>query len=140
MKECKRCNIQKDNSLFCMNNRNSDKLHTYCKECMTNSNNTYRSNNREKEIIRKREYRSGIRKRKVKDETIFHYVYLLPNENYIGTTKNIDNRMCDHRFNNRDTNSYRILAKFLIREDALELEELLHDLGYRGRHKNNMYR
>lgn len=141
MKKCSKCNLEKDSSLFCKSERYKDKLHIYCKECIANTNEIYRLNNKEKESIRKKEYKSGVRRRKVKDTTLFHYVYLLPNENYIGTTKDISHRMSDHRSKyKRNTDNYRILAKFLIREDALELEELLHDLGYEGRHKNNMYR
>ena len=42
--------------------------------------------------------------------------------------------------NKRNTNNYRILSSFNNREDALELEELLHNIGYDGRHINNMYK
>ena len=49
--------------------------------------------------------------------------------------------MSKHRSNNkRNTNNYRILRTFDNREDALELESFLHELGYEGKHKQNLYK
>jgi predicted GIY-YIG superfamily endonuclease len=99
-------------------------------------NKDYRIENVEKESKRKKEYRDLQ-----KSKPIIHHVYLLPNENYVGTTMNVVERMSKHRIvNKRNTNNYRILSSFSNREDALELEELLHNMGYDGKHINNMYK
>jgi len=136
MKECKKCNLQKEEISFCKSSRYKDKLHIYCKDCISLDNKNYRLNNSLKESLRKKEYRELKKLKPVK-----HYVYLLPNENYVGTTKNIPERMSKHRTkNNRNVDDYRILATFDDRSDALELEALLHTIGYLGKHKNNMYK
>ena len=68
-------------------------------------------------------------------------VYLLVNENYVGTTENINNRMRTHQKNNgRDVSKVEILGEFETREEALDLERQLHSEGYKGRHKSNVYR
>lgn len=136
MKECSKCKIVKEFSSFYKNKRYKDELHIYCKECISNCNLLYRTNNKDKESKRKKEYRDLQ-----KSKPIIHHVYLLPNENYVGTTMNVVERMSKHRIvNKRNTNNYRILSSFSNREDALELEELLHNMGYDGKHINNMYK
>ena len=68
-------------------------------------------------------------------------VYIIDSENYVGVTENIYTRLSYHRNTNlRDVSEVRIIAEFNSREEALELEEFLHDLGYKGRHKNNTYK
>ena len=69
----------------------------------------------------------------------YHRVYLLEDYNYVGVTNIISRRFIEHKAkHNRDCTNYRILYKSKSREDCLELEDLLHDMGYEG--KNNTYR
>ena len=68
-------------------------------------------------------------------------VYLLEDYNYVGVTNNVYHRFTQHKSkHNRDCTNYRILYKSKSREDCLELEDLLHDMGYNGRHKQNTYK
>ena len=67
-------------------------------------------------------------------------VYLLENENYVGTTENLEYRMRFHKHNGRDVSEVRILGEFDSRSDALEVEALIHDLGYKGQHSYNVYK
>jgi predicted GIY-YIG superfamily endonuclease len=67
-------------------------------------------------------------------------VYLLPSENYIGTTENLKKRLARHKSYGRDVKNVRVLSEFDLRSDALELEEFLHELGYNGRHKYSSYK
>jgi len=62
-------------------------------------------------------------------------VYMLINaDEYVGYTNNEWRRMCEHRAMGNDTTDYRVLMKCDTEEDAVELESLLHDMGYPGRH------
>ncbi|CAB4153710.1 hypothetical protein UFOVP639_23 [uncultured Caudovirales phage] len=136
MKKCTKCKTEKDYTLFNKSSKYKDGLHIYCKDCNSISSKIYRDNNVEKTRIRKKIYNEAQ-----KNKTQTHYVYLLPLENYVGTTKNIYDRMSKHRTRSgRDISGYRILYKSDNRNDALELERLLHDIGYLGRHINNMYK
>ena len=66
----------------------------------------------------------------------YHNVYLLQNENYVGVSKNMHNRLSHHKWTaKRDISDYRILYKTKDRSEALELEALLHDMGYEGRNQ-----
>ena len=67
-------------------------------------------------------------------------VYIIDSENYVGTTGNLYFRLMAHKSIGRDVSEVRILSEFNSREEALELEEFLHDLGYNGKHKNNSYK
>tara|TARA_R110000782_G_scaffold4795_2_gene16748 strand:- start:403 stop:738 length:336 start_codon:yes stop_codon:yes gene_type:complete len=70
----------------------------------------------------------------------YHRVYLLEDYNYVGVTDNVTSRFRRHAYDlGRDCTNHRILYKTKDREDALELEELLHDIGYEGKHKSNRY-
>ena len=68
-----------------------------------------------------------------------YVVYLLETENYVGVTGNFTYRKAVHKHSNRDIFNYRILLETPDRERALELEELLHDMGYEGKHLKNRY-
>ena len=68
-------------------------------------------------------------------------VYLLVNENYVGTTENLKMRLVRHKTDyNRDVSEVIILAEYSNRADALELEEALHNQGYEGKHRFNTYK
>ena len=127
---CKKCSIELvEDTRF-----NSDVKAgiNICKSCRTNRMKKHYSDN--KEIYRKnveRRYKKAIHD---------NVVYLLEDENYVGVTQNIEWRMSQHRSKGKSTNNYRILHSTPNREDALELEELLHDMGYEGKHTNNRYK
>ena len=131
-KKCRNCLTEKDIKLFPERKDSLDGYRNECKECVSIRNKNYRKipKNIEKEKLRNKIRWSGK----------IHNVYLLPIENYVGTTKNIETRMSHHRGNGKDTTGYRILYSSDNRTDCLELEELLHKIGYKGRHKNNMYK
>ena len=132
-KKCKKCFIMKDLSLFPTRKTGSlDGYRNECKECTSIRYKKYRLI---PDNLIKEKFRNFNRWNKK-----IHYVYFLPKENYIGTTKNILTRMSHHRSSGKDTTNYRILYSSEIRKDSLELERLLHDIGYKGRHKNNMYK
>ncbi len=67
-------------------------------------------------------------------------VYLLEDDNYVGVTQNINYRKAVHKHLNRNIDKLRILYSTKKRSDALELEELLHTMGYEGKHNKNLYR
>lgn len=67
-----------------------------------------------------------------------YHVYLLPDDNYVGSTTNIWRRMVDHKSIGRNTESVRILLSTPSRTKAWELEKLLHDIGYEGRHARSL--
>tara|TARA_R110000803_G_C11700109_1_gene285332 strand:+ start:68 stop:448 length:381 start_codon:yes stop_codon:yes gene_type:complete len=94
-----------------------------------------KNTNKYKESIKKGH--QTLRKKRI-DE--YHRVYLLEDYNYVGVTKNILQRFNSHKNNhNRDCTNHRILYKTKDRSEALELEELLHDIGYDGKHHKNLY-
>lgn len=67
-----------------------------------------------------------------------HYsVYILPEEHYAGYTSSVHRRELEHRCGlKRNTSGMRVLYTTKNRDEALELEALLHDEGYAGRHHN----
>jgi hypothetical protein len=67
----------------------------------------------------------------------FYYVYLI--DNYVGQTEVPYYRRNQHKYLGKDVSTFRILAKLDTRDEALELEALLHDLGYEGRHTGGQY-
>ena len=108
---------------ICTNCGKKERVHyrTICNECL------------------KEQKKMGYHKRRMSYQKE-HYVYLLENENYVGTTNSIHHRFKNHQSNNKDVTKYRILYKSKNRNECLELEELLHDLGYEGRHSQNSYK
>ena len=67
----------------------------------------------------------------------YHYVYIIENDKYAGVTDSLYARKNNHKRDKRDIESLRVIYKTKDREDAEELEELLHDIGYNGRHSYN---
>ncbi len=111
----------------------------------------YYARNKEKRNAESREYhyknRDAILERKREyDKQLYldkhnPLVYLLVNENYVGTTENLKMRLVRHRTDkNRDVSEVIILAEYIDRADALELEEALHNQGYEGKHRFNTYK
>ena len=61
-------------------------------------------------------------------------IYLLPKHNYVGATSCFNQRLADHRRNNKDTTDWRILIQTDCVEDASNIEDYLHSLGFNGAH------
>ena len=92
----------------------------------------YRESNKESEKERMKKYRESCKHS--------HLVYLLVNENYVGTTNSLSVRLAQHHHKkDRNISDVIILGSFSNRECALELEEALHNEGYKGKHTNNVY-
>jgi len=104
---------------------------SYCKKCSTAKTRQYFHDNKEIRLSQQKDYYE-------KHKTNEAHVYILPKENYAGVTKNIKFRMYVHKDDGNDTTGYRVLYSTPQVEEAFELESLLHDLGYEGRHTNNM--
>ncbi len=147
MKECTNCKESKDLTLFSKRSASLDGLSPICKVCKSSKTKKHYSHNRDAIISRvnarteaKRESINAYKQELYKSTKHKPIVYLLTKENYVGVTENIKHRLSSHKHkSNRDT-SYRVLAELNNREDALELEALLHTIGYNGRHRNNLYR
>lgn len=108
--------------------KNKEKSNAYSKE--------YHNKNRGEILERKRAYD----KQKNIDNKHKPTVYLLVNENYVGTTENITNRISQHKKDNgRDISKVEILGEFETRQEALGFERQLHSEGYKGRHRFNLY-
>ena len=67
----------------------------------------------------------------------YNRVYLLEDYNYVGMTEQpIKERFRVHKAKfGRDCTNHRILYKTKSKSDAKELEALLHDMGYEGKHE-----
>ena len=114
---------------------NKDKIKEYYKEwraknpVVKEERNAYMKEYRAKNPQRTKQYRDN-------QKDGYHRVYLLEDYNYVGVTNNIKQRFYLHKSqHNRDCTNHRVLYKTKSREDALELEELLHDIGYEGRNE-----
>ena len=93
----------------------------------------YYLKNRERLLKQRAEYVENL-----KDG--FYSVYLLEDYNYVGYTQSIKQRLAQHKKNNRDCTNYRILHTTKSKQDAKELEALLHDIGYEGKHPGFSWR
>ena len=118
------------------------------KEKIKEKNDEYRANNKEKRkeyskqyyLANKQKVKEKVKKYKNNQKDGYHRVYLLEDYNYVGVTNNITHRFGQHKSEySRDCNNHRILYKTKDRSEALELEALLHDMGYEGGAKNNKY-
>ena len=137
MKVCKKCNTQKELTEFRTRNYTTRPNNPYytgaCKQCEYEYKQKYNSIPEKRRLgnLRARNYRH-----KKKDGK--WSVYMLTNaKEYVGYTNNEWRRMTEHRATGKDTTDYRVLMKCDTKEDAIELEELLHDMGYPGRHKKS---
>ena len=64
-------------------------------------------------------------------------VYYLVNENYVGQTNNLYQRLSVHKNDNsRDVSIVKIIGKYKTREEAIEVEASYHSIGFNGRHIN----
>ena len=128
MRTCKKCNIE----LVAGTQYKSDvNRFNICKSCRSNRTAKHYAENKESYLEKSLEGYNASKSD--------YKVYLLEDENYVGVTGNLKWRMTQHRYKGKNTQNVRILLETPDRERALELEELLHDMGYEGKHLNNRY-
>ena len=120
-KVCRTCKKAKPHSEFVRCKANKDGLFYRCKAC------TRVAYERNREDICAQE-RKRIRELKADG---LHYVYILPETNWVGTTNYPKGRLARHKFDSGVT-EMRIIYSTKNRDEALELEGLLHDIGYKG--------
>lgn len=108
MKTCRTCKQDKPLTEYhkCIKT-NATYLRSYCKDCGKEA---------------RREYR-----RKLKDGK--WYVYLLPEEHYVGITNCIKERMRSHK---KITDGYEIIGSYETPAHALMVEAYYHTKGYYG--------
>jgi len=71
-----------------------------------------------------------------KKDGLYH-VYVVGN--YAGQTANVWQRKVNHKHHGKDINTFRVLKSVDTLSEALELEALLHDIGYEGRHMGGRF-
>jgi hypothetical protein len=96
-------------------------------------NKEYRDSHKDDEKIRNKE-----RFESTKDG--YHIVYLLEDCKYVGVTNNLQHRLRQHKTNGRDITNHLILYKTTNRDEAHEVESLLHEIGFEGKHAYNSYK
>ena len=94
------------------------------KKCKCGNPKTARDECKECAAKRQRQYRAKRYKTT--------HVYYLPEEHYIGITKDITTRMSQHRGIGRHTEDMIVLCSFKRRIDAKFLEVQFHMRGYNG--------
>lgn len=138
-KTCTKCNTSKPLTEFYKNKKTFLGVTAYCKQCIKDGTNIPYKNDKN---FRETRLVKGRDRYYTKLKTGIHHVYLLPKENYVGVTEFPSLRILDRHKNHykRNIEGWRILHSTKIRDEALELEELLHDMGYNGRHAHNSYK
>jgi len=112
---------------------NQDKIIQNRKEYYENNKEMFKQNGKRNRQKNPEQYKQMDKNHYYSKKDGHHSVYLIPSENYVGITESLYYRMAGHKSVGRDISNYRVLATFEDRELGLELEELLHDLGYEGR-------
>jgi predicted GIY-YIG superfamily endonuclease len=129
MKTCTKCKQTLPLDSFHKDKTRVDGLMYRCKECINNQSKKYYYSHT-------KEHNQRTKKWHQLQEDNYHYVYLLPDYNYVGVTDNPYFRMADHKFkHNRNTNWVE-LARYNNRQEALAHESRLHNQGYNGINKN----
>lgn len=134
MKRCTKCNIEKELSEFRFYYRKAEDRSYYrqpCKDCEKISARGRALRWAKNNLKRARDKSMKYYYNTLKDG--YYYVYLLPNENYVGQTSTIKKRIREHlNDHNRDTTDWKVLHKCTTREEALSLERSYHEKGYKG--------
>ena len=126
MKKCKLCNIEKPFEQFSMTHKGKY-YNSACKQC---HNEVYQKDSYKKS--RESKLRA-CRKFQDKHDIDGVAVYLLPDFNYVGITKNMYKRLTTHKYQqNRFTDNYKILHVYKTRSEALAKEKEYHNMGYNG--------
>ena len=140
MKKCKHCNEEKPYSEYYKRKEMKDGYLKICKNCLrikdyqTRRDHALKYNRKNKEYIA-----SEMKRRYEESKDGLHHVYVSEKYNYAGITCHPPTRKRNHAQNGRPDIDMRIIYSTPNRKEGLELEELLHDLGYEGRHASNRY-
>ena len=140
-KHCNKCNVK----LVVQDNWSTHKQKTSdytCTPCgnariykWSKKNKGKRKTSFQKYYKKNKEVLSSYNKQWVESKKDGNYhVYII--NNYAGITAAPDIRLQQHKNKGRDGNTWRVLYSTPYESDALELEALLHDMGYEGRHAN----
>jgi hypothetical protein len=134
MRNCKKCNTGLEERNTYKSDFNAGR--NICKPCRKNRNVEYyaadSSYKRSRYYANPEKHKAEVIENRKKYEDGNHHVYLRK-DNYVGVTKNGQKRSYEHK------GILCLLHSTPNRKNALELEELLHDLGYKGRHNNYRY-
>jgi predicted GIY-YIG superfamily endonuclease len=103
------------------------------KDRLLEKNKAYRDTHKDEE----KEYN---KKRYEATKDGYHNVYLLTSHNYVGVTSNLPHRLRQHKTKGRDSKNYVVLYKTEIRDEAHQIESVLHNMGYEGKHSYNSYK
>jgi len=108
--------------------KNKEKISAYNKAYLKE----YYQANKDKASDYNKEWRNNKKSDK-------YTLYLLPNENYVGVTNQLELRIRNHKKDyNRNTDGYQVINTFNTKREALFAERLLHADGYSGR--NSTYK
>lgn len=133
-KYCTKCDEVKDKSEFFKRKASSDGCYYKCKACYKKDSKGYSkqyySNNKQERNKYVKKYCETLKNG-------YYNVYLLPKENYVGSTISIPIRIIHHKNQGRDITDYKVLAKFKTHEEALHYESEIHLQGYNGGLSNN---
>lgn len=142
MKKCKECNVELNNIT-----QSPSMIKNYisrCRKCHSSFTRQHRIVNRKKNYEKEKEYDrqhylKNVEKKKKyvsnwqkSKEDGFIYVYM-KKDNYVGATKNLYRHAIEHK-----ALFLCILHKTSCEYEASELENLLHDMGYKGKHPQNL--
>jgi predicted GIY-YIG superfamily endonuclease len=131
-KVCTKCKVEKSLDNFYKFKNSKDGFQSRCKVCNKKDTVDYKKVNNAKCKLYRAKYREQMKHKPT--------VYLLVKENYVGTTSRLKHRIYQHKHNGKFVEDFIVLASFDSRKDALDLEEFMHELGYNGKHRNNVYK
>lgn len=118
--KCYKCKRTKKKSLFHKDNSRSSGVASYCKACKKKSDSKRAGNYGDKD-----------------DKGNYIYtVYYLPEEHYVGMTKDIGKRIKDHKKLGKITEGYEIIGQYSDPKMAHLVETRMHLMGYNGFHYN----
>ena len=109
--KCIKCKVIKETSEFYKDNRRKDGVRAQCKVCCNKYATEYRNSGKA------------------------YLIYYLPNEHYIGVTKerSIYNRMSQHKAKGNNIDGWRVLYASENRAEAYHHEAMYHGvLGFNG--------
>ncbi len=131
-KHCKYCNTTKPINLFYKRKAAKDGYQNRCKTCDDNKIKAYvKQPERHAQLI------DRWRKEYKESKDGLHHVYIQSDFNYACITNSPQWRAIDHKVNKGASREhFRVIYSTPDREEGLELEALLHDMGYEGRNAN----
>ena len=109
-----------------------------CRSCTYKNNKKYYTKEKGLEV-QKRYYKNNTERVRARMQKFWdskkdgnQHVYII--DNYAGYTNCPHRRREEHRYFGKDDSTFRVIYSTPDIEEAKELEALLHDLGYEGKH------